>query len=98
MGKNKKPKERDYPRQYIKGNHKDNMKREYHTKLDEYPCWCEMGEMEKCNLDEIKYMIKNHLLLEIQLDEDGDYFVYIRQWKEIPMTVKVGVPFSRKGN
>jgi hypothetical protein len=57
-----------------------------------------MGESEKCNLDEIKYMIKNHLLLEIQLDNDGDYFVYIRQWKELPMMVKVGVPLTREGN
>lgn len=98
MSRAKKPKEQTYAWQYIRDNHKDNLQPVYHTRLEEYPCWCEMGEMEKCNLDEIKYMIKNHLLLEIQLDNDGDYFVYIRQWKELPMTVKVGVPLTWKGN
>lgn len=94
MRMSKKKKREKMPREYIKDNHKDNLQPVYHTRLEEYPCWCEMGEMEKCNLDEIKYMIKNHLLLEIQLDEDGDYFLYIRQWKEIPMMVRVGVPLS----
>lgn len=64
------------------------------TRLNEYPCRCEMGEMENCTLDEIKYMIKNYLLLEVQLDKDGDFFTYIRQWKEPSMMVEVWVPLT----
>ncbi len=50
-----------------------------------FECYCEMGESERLDLDEIKYAVKNFYLLEVQLREWG--FLWIRQWKDIPCKV-----------
>lgn len=50
-----------------------------------FQCYCEMGESERLDLDEIKYAVKNFYLLEVQLREWG--FLWIRQWKDIPCKV-----------
>ena len=49
-----------------------------------YTAYCEYGEQEELNLDDLFYAVKENTLIEIQLDNDNGY--YIRQWKDIPIT------------
>lgn len=37
--------------------------------LTTFECYCEMGESERLDIDEIKYAVKSYYMLEIQLRE-----------------------------
>ena len=57
----------------------------YNSNNLSFECYCEMGESERLDIDEIKYAVKSYYMLEIQLREW--WFLYIRQWKDLPVKV-----------
>lgn len=48
-----------------------------------YSCRFEVGEGEKCDIAHLFWAIKESLLLELSLDSDN--WLYVRQWKDLPM-------------
>lgn len=53
-----------------------------------YPCYFECDEWEEMDLSQIFYYVKNWKMIEIQVNEDC--VLYVRQWKDIPMTYETG--------
>ena len=66
---------------FIKRNKMGNNRQNLTT----FECYCEMGESERLDIDEIKYAVKSYYMLEIQLREW--WYIWIRQWKDIPIKV-----------
>ncbi len=52
---------------------------------NKYPCYFECDEWERMKLSQIFWLVKEFRLVEIQPNEE-DLSLYVRQWKDIPMT------------
>ena len=51
--------------------------------MEKFKVFYENEEGELKDIEELYYLVKNNLLLELELDEYYTY--YIRQWKDIPI-------------